>query len=340
MLSRSPHTRLEKSSNALIDRMCAIGEIDWIKKARMKKHNTQLPRIYALPKLHKPDCPLRPVVSTVNSPATELSKYLDSLLRHIVHDKFDVTNSHHAKERLKQTNITRNDTLASLDIVSSFPSIPINFAIDSIMSKSDELRVKSKTKLSKELFKEILQFVLVESPVFCYDNRFYHQIDGTGMGMNVAPVLANIVTNEILDRVLEKLNICPKLIIKYVDDILIIIPTRKFDILVKELNNFLPGKIKFTVEQEENGKIAYLDMLISRKADGKLSVNWYQKPTASNRVLNFLSQHPIQQKRSVVYGFFHRILTLVDAEFRNECTIKIKNVLRANNYPWPIIEKG
>lgn len=173
VLSRSPLSRLQNRSNALIDRMCKDGEIDWIKKARMTKHNSQLPRIYALTKIHKQNCPLRPVVSTVNSPATELSMYLDGLLRHIVHDEYDVKNSHHARDQLKNVNITRNDTMASLDIFSLFPSIPIKFAIDLIMSKWDELKEKSKTKLSHELFKEILEFVLVESPVFCYENQIF-----------------------------------------------------------------------------------------------------------------------------------------------------------------------
>lgn len=240
---------------------------------------------------------MRPIVSTINSPATELSIYLDRILRHIVHHKYDVLNSHHVKEHVKNTNVTRNDTFASLDIVSLFPIIPIQFEMDLILSKWDELKEKSGTKMSKELFEDILQFVLVESPVFCYDNQFYHQIDGTGMGMNVTPVLVNIVTNEIIDRALKNLGMKPKLIIKYVDDIL---P------LVNELNNILPGKIKFTIEKEEEEKIPYLDMLISRKTDGSLSIDWYQKPTASNRVLNFLSQHPIHQKESVAFGLFSR----------------------------------
>ena len=50
LLSHNPLNRLENRSNCLVDKMFEAGEIDWIKKARMRKHNTQLPRIYALPK--------------------------------------------------------------------------------------------------------------------------------------------------------------------------------------------------------------------------------------------------------------------------------------------------
>lgn len=80
-------------------------------------------------------------------------------------------------------------------------------------------------------------------------------------------------------------------------------------------------------------------MLISRNKSGKLSIDWYQKSTASNRVLNCLSQHPIPQKQSVAYGLFHRVLNLVDDEFRESNIKKIKNILLANNYPWKFIMK-
>lgn len=105
-------------------------------------------------------------------------------------------------------------------------------------------------------------------------------------------------------------------------------------------DKMLPGKIKFTVEHEEDGKLPYLDTMISRNDNGTLIVDWYQKPTASNRVLNFLSQHPRKQKESVAYGFFHRVLTLADDEFREKNVEKIINILKANNYPWHVIKKA
>lgn len=95
----------------------------------------------------------------------------------------------------------------------------------------------------------------------------------------------------------------------------------------------------FTIENEVDGKLPYLDLLLNKQENGTIKIDWYQKPTASNRILNFLSQHPLQQKESVAYGFFHRILTLVDDEFADKCTTKIINILKENGYPWKIINK-
>ena len=54
------------------------------------------PRLYGLPKLHKVDIPLRPILSMIRSPQHELARYLNSLLdpvlkyfsRYIVKDSF------------------------------------------------------------------------------------------------------------------------------------------------------------------------------------------------------------------------------------------------------------
>lgn len=69
---------------------------------------------------------------------------------------------------------------------------------------------------------------------------------------------------------------------------------------------------------EVDGTIPYLDMLLIRQPDGTVKIDWYQKPTACNRTLNSHSQHPLKRKSAVAYGMFHRILSLVDDEFRKK----------------------
>ena len=42
------------------------------------------PRIYGLPKIHKEEVPLRPIVNTIGSPTYELAKYLAKILGPLV----------------------------------------------------------------------------------------------------------------------------------------------------------------------------------------------------------------------------------------------------------------
>ena len=58
--------------------------------------------------------------------------------------------------------------------------------------------------------------------------------------------------------------------------------------------------IKFTVEQEEDGVLPFLDTLLRRKEDGSLDVIVYRKPTHMDRYLHFKSHHPTHVNRGVV----------------------------------------
>lgn len=85
--------------------------------------------------------------------------------------------------------------------------------------------------------------------------------------------------------------------------------------------------------------ILELDMLLIRQTDGTVKNDWYQNPKACNRTLNFHSQHTLKQKTAVIYGMFHRILSLIDYEFKDKSISRIVNILRESSYPLDIIMK-
>lgn len=72
--------------------------------------------------------------------------------------------------------------------------------------------------------------------------------------------------------------------------------------------------IKFTIEIENNKHIPYLDMLLHNEST-HIITDWYSKPTASNRMLNWLSKHPVIMKRNVGFAFVSRVLTLSHNNF-------------------------
>lgn len=95
--------------------------------------------------------------------------------------------------------------------------------------------------------------------------------------------------------------------------------------------------IKFTMELESDGKIPFLDMLLIRNVyTGVISTEWYMKPIASGRILNFYSAHNFQQKISTASGLVHRIISLTSTRTMNT-NVRIRSILKSNNYPMGII---
>ncbi|CAF1544313.1 unnamed protein product [Rotaria sp. Silwood1] len=50
-------------------------------KLKVNKEEAELAHLYFLPKAHKPDTPLRPIMAGLKSPTIGISKWLDGLLR-------------------------------------------------------------------------------------------------------------------------------------------------------------------------------------------------------------------------------------------------------------------
>ena len=113
---------------------------------------------------------------------------------------------------------------------------------------------------------------------------------------------------------------------RYVDDIITAVPTDKIDTILNTFNSY-NHKIKFTIEEESDGKICFLDVLIIRD-EKKIKTNWYQKPTCSGRLLNFYLDHPLSYKINVINHLVDKGIT-----FHKENIQKIKTILLNNNYP-------
>ena len=87
----------------------------------LRSTDSVLPRMYGLPKIHKPNLPLRPILSFVGSATYELSKFLKNILSplvgNIVHK---VKNSAEFVELIEKINILYNEPQVSFDVVVYF----------------------------------------------------------------------------------------------------------------------------------------------------------------------------------------------------------------------------
>jgi len=157
------------------------------------------------------------------------------------------------------------------------------------------------------------------------------------MGSPLSPILADIVMDDLETECLRNLNFTIHTYYRYVDDIFLIIPVTKLDLLLTTFNNY-HTKLKFTYEVENNNSLSFLDVLIV-KNDNKLISNWYRKSTFSGRYINFYSNHPAQYKLNTIINLVDHAILLSDAQFHNDNIMIVKDILENNGYPKHIINK-
>lgn len=290
------------------------------------------PQIYGQPKIHKPEVPLRPIIASTEIPCRNMAKYIGRILKNLVSEQFNIKNTYNLKQQLQQVKLEEDEILVSFDAKSLFTNIPTEHAKNIIMKKWNE--IETQTKIAKGKFREILNFCLKDNNYFLFDDKIYKQTHGLPMGNPLAPTIADIVLDDILTKLNENLNninIKPKYLTKYVDDILAIIKKDEVNIILEELNK-QHERIQFTIEIEDNGSIAFLDSKIFREGEN-LIMDWYAKSTASGRMMNFKSNQHISQKINTATNFIKKVFTISDDRFKQKNKTIILDTLKQNNFP-------
>jgi len=96
--------------------------------------------------------------------------------------------------------------------------------------------------------------------------------------------------------------------------------------------------INFTKELENNDRLSFLDVLVSRNAD-KLLTSVYRKPTFSGVFTNFKSFIPIVYKHGLIYSLLFRCFRICTDynRFHNEIVF-LKDVFNRNGYPYNVVD--
>jgi hypothetical protein len=214
-------------------------------------------------------------------------------------------------------------------VISLYTNIPIELATKII--KKNWQKIKKYTDIPESEFLKATELTL-NSTYFQHNNKLYKQIEGCAMGTSISSVVAQIDREEM---VLGKMDFNIPFFYRYVDDCITVVPKDKIKFILEQFNNYHKN-LQFTIETEENNKINFLDITLHHN-DQKIKTQWYTKTTWSSRYLNFNSNHPLSQKKTVIIGLADRAIQLSDPEYRQEAIEKAKNALKLNNYPKKLI---
>ena len=168
----------------------------------------------------------------------------------------------------------------------------------------------------------------------------YNQIDGVAMGSPLGPVLADIFMSNVECVALRNFTgVLPNVYRRYVDDVFSAFNSRDDMLLFFNWLNTQHVNAKFTLEEEKDCKLSFLDVLVERLSDGRLSTCVYRKATFSGLYLQWDSLVPKQYKRGLVTGLISRAWKLCSSYdlFHQELSF-LKKMLQCNGYPSTFID--
>ena len=221
--------------------------------------------------------------------------------------------------KLKINSVTIPDDyiFLSLDVTSLFTNIPLQLVLDSLDRRFDSIHNKWKIP-----FNEIVMCTkyLFSNTFFSFNNEYYRQIDCTPMGSPISPLLADIVMDDLetycLRSLKENHDVNPLFYFRYVDDMIMCINKKPIDLVLENFNTY-NKKLQFSYELEQDKKINFLDITLIRY-NNTIITDWFNKPTSSGRLINFRSNHPKQQKISIVYNLVDRAISLSNKQFHKK----------------------
>ena len=242
------------------------------------------PKFYGLPKIHKPDTPLRHIVSSCGSDtygvAKELTKILKPLVGKLPHH---INSTHDFVEQVKQLSLEPGECLSTYDVSALFTSIQVYPALKVIKDLlENDPTFKDRTVLPVKDVILLLEFCL--KTYFSFHNQFYEQVKGAAMGSHVSPIVANLHMGVLWAKCSQACT--PSLALAEVCGWHICHPeeVNKQDFL-QHINSVDPA-IQFTVENnKKDGAIPFLDTIVKPEAEGNLSITLYRKPTHTDQYL-------------------------------------------------------
>ena len=241
----------------------------------------------------------------INTPEHNLAKWLDSLIKPYIPDRYSLPSTSSFIDKIKELKPTNDAKLVGFDVTSLFTNVPVDRVIDDIANKlfscdvALELPfVQAKKPITQNIFKKLLK--LSTEGMFVHNGKLFSQIDGVAMGNPLGPTLVNWLLGIIEKKIFDQhLSFYPSFYVRYVDDVFAIFdPSTEVQLFLDVLNNQHPN-LRFTSEEASGPSLPFLDVELTI-CDGEFNICVYRKPTFTGVFLHFNSIAPLSWKRGLI----------------------------------------
>ena len=137
------------------------------------------PKFYSLPKIHKPDTPLRPIVSSCGSVTYGVAKEFAKILKPLVgKSPHHINRTQDFVEQVKYVTLAPGECLSSYDVSALFTSVSVDPALNIKRDLLDrDHTLKERTVLAVNDTTLLLGFCL-KNTYFSFQDQFYEQVEG------------------------------------------------------------------------------------------------------------------------------------------------------------------
>ncbi|CAF1440615.1 unnamed protein product [Rotaria sordida] len=277
------------------------------KKMSPKIDSLELAHHHFIPKPHKPDTPLRPIVAAIHAPATEISKFLNDLLAPIFLRVARQTTSINAidlvraLEKYAANGHLKSTTLfITFDVENLYTMIPRQGALEVLLQFLE--RNLHNNKIGTLRIDDIMRMarLVLDTNIFAYENKYYRQIRGGAMGSAFTQTLANIYMLDWEQQLMHDQQADQEIYGRYIDDVFMTTNLTHDEIKVR-LDNAHRKDPNIRISYSIQSTIDFLDVTVNNE-HGHLKTSIFHKSAAEPYVLPYTSDHPRHVFRNIPYA--------------------------------------
>jgi hypothetical protein len=234
-------------------------------------------------------------------------------------------NSEELLAELSNVTANENTILFSLDVNSLYTNIPLAKGIEII---NNFFQKYPQPRRPDNHLSELLKLTLFKNE-FVFNGKHYAQHKGVAMGKQFSPTFANLYMSNWEQKILNELpGLKPSMYFRYVDDIFGTWD-HSLESLIEFVNliNTFDNNIQVTLCSSFSD-IQFLDLVIFKDTNFRLSNFVYLKPTSSLKLINPRSLHPKHTKNGVILSQIVRFIknTTFQTDFQVQLNLLLKSL--------------
>jgi len=318
----------------------SLSTIDW-----------RLPTFHGIPKVHREQWSLRPIVPSHSWATRRCSELADFILRQCIKEVLPwcVESSKQVITLLEKETFVRSENLWLItgDVQSFYTNVPVDETAEGI---SKILGSKKYEGIDTSAVDTLLR-VVMGCNLFEFDEKLYLQKTGVAMGTSCAPAFANLSLGLLeLETIVAfskevRSELGLKFYARYIDDILLIFQgsrTALESFLIPFTDKLKPYTISWDIRSCRE-PTPFLDIeLFFRQRPGPIGLNTrvFRKRMNKHLYIPWSSAHPLAVKRAFVKAEQTRFMILCSNKYSYEERVtEFFEALRRRGYPSDILRR-